>query len=119
MCSDSSMPLAEHVTASCRRCPTTVKSSVWVSTPISREVAVLTASPGALGGDAHRFCGRSRPIRRTQRPSPNQKPVGTWRRRWRCRKNVGSALVGGHHQVGIVAVAPHHLRWEPLTSPVV
>ena len=65
--------------------------------------------PGALGGDAHRFvvvADRSAGREGVAQPEPVGlgDVVGDVGKR-------GGALVGGHHQVGIIAVAPHHLRW--------
>ena len=94
--------------------PTTVKSSVWVSMPISRKWC-LTRLPGAPGGDAHRLvvvADRAAGGERVAEPEPVVvgDAVGDVGER-------GGALVGGHHQVGVVAVAAHH-RSGGTTAPV-
>ena len=70
----------------------------------------LDRLPRALGGDAHGLvvvADRSAGGERVAQPEPVGlgDVVGDVGER-------GGALVGGHHQVGVVAVAPYHLRWR-------
>ena len=94
--------------------PTTVKSSVWVSMPELAEVP-LDRLPGAAGGDAHRLvvvAGRAAGGERVAEPEAvvERDPVG----------DVGErrgALVGGHHQVGVVAVVADHVAAAARPAP--
>ena len=86
--------------------PTTVKSCVWVSHAQVAEVP-LDRLPGAAGGDAHLLvvvAGRAAGGERVAEPEavPHRDLVGDVGER-------GGALVGGHHQVRVVAVVADHV----------
>ncbi len=70
----------------CRRCPATVKSCDWMSTPISRKWR-FTHSQRALGGDAHLLvvvAGRAAGGERVAEPEA----VLGRRAHWRCRRTT-------------------------------
>ena len=98
ICSDSSMPLPK-TSPDMSPTPTTVKGVVWMSMSISRKWR-LTASHAPRAGDAHLLvvvAGRAAGRERVTQPEAVRLGYGVG--------GVGEgrrALVGGHHQVGIV-----------------
>lgn len=104
MCLLSNMPLP-NTSPLMSPIPTTVKSWVWVSIPISRKCR-FTASQ-APGGDAHGLVVVAHRSARGERVAQPE-PIGLGDIVGDIGKG-GSTFVGGHYQVGVVAVTSHHL----------
>ena len=106
VCCDSSMPLP-NTSPDMSPTPTTVNGVLWMSRPQLAEMA-LHRLPGAARGDAHLLvvvAGRA------ARGEGVVQPEAVFaRQRIGDVGEGGGALVGGDHEIGIVAVVAHARR---------